>query len=104
RAALLDYYKSLMQDYKIYIVTVAISILTIIDIWSRDPTKIARMYVPIVCFPVLGCPKLIYLALGAITSTLFCFTVRWSWCGQIVTAVINAPSPSLHTLSSLDTH
>ncbi len=101
RTALLEYYKSLMQDYKIYIVTLAISILTIIDIWSRDPTRITGMYV---CVPVLGCPKLIYLALGAIAGTLFVFTVRWSWCGQIVIAVMNAPSPRSYTMYCLDKH
>ncbi len=37
RIALLNYYKSLMQDYKTYIVTLALSILTVSEIWSRLP-------------------------------------------------------------------
>jgi uncharacterized membrane protein len=97
RTALLDYYKSLMQDYKIYLVTLAIAVLTIMDIWSRDPEKISGMYVSFLCV------RLLYLSLGVVVSILFGFAWRWAWCGQIVTAVINVSPPKGDpTLANLD--
>lgn len=99
RTALLDYYKSLMQDYKIYVVTLAISILTILDIWSRESEKFAGMYL---CMWFIPCVRLIFLSLGVIASILFGCTWRWLWCGQMVTAVMKVGSSTDPTLSALD--
>jgi len=91
-----------MQDYKIYLVTLAISILTVLDISSKDFNKIGGMYLSLPCVQPLPCHRIIYLALGVIVSVLFGCTWRWLWCGQMVTAVMNASLSTDPTLANLD--
>lgn len=91
RIALLEYYKSLMQDYKIYFVTLVLSILTVVDIWSRLPST------PNTSFGFS-------FILSAIVSAIVICIVRFFWCGQIVTSAINAPKPPAPTMRSLEKH
>jgi hypothetical protein len=91
RTALFEYYRSLMQDYKIYVVTLALSILTVVDIWSRINITTSEGF-------------LLLLLLSAIGSAIIICIVRFLWCGQIVTSAINAPKPPAPTMRSLDKH
>jgi len=82
RTALLEYYGSLMQSYKTFILTIAVSALTAIQIlltiFARNPTQLA-----IFLSSTLG---------GTIGGMLFC-AWRWLWCGHIITSAINVPTP-----------
>ncbi|MGA2239558.1 MAG: hypothetical protein ABSG74_10135 [Candidatus Bathyarchaeia archaeon] len=83
RIALLEYYASLMQSYKVFILTFAVSILTVFEIWFRIPRP----------EPIWDC--LLSLFLAGFVGGIFVSIARWLWCGQIVTSAINAPAPSV---------
>jgi len=90
RIALLEYYASLMQSYKVFILTFAVSILTVFEIWFRIPRP----------EPIWDC--LLSLILAGFVGGISVSIGRWFWCGQIVTSAIYAPAPSGPTMGDLD--
>jgi hypothetical protein len=89
RIALLEYYNSLMQGYKVYILTFGVAILTVVEVWSRTPKLTTTNF-------------LMSFFLGAIVSAIVISCFRFLWCGHIVTSAIRAPAPSVPTMGNLD--
>ena len=70
RIALLEHYDSLMQGYKIYLLTLAIGLLTVVEIWLRAEQSASHQ--------VLAPVKVILsLISGAILVSSVVCVVRW---------------------------
>jgi len=91
RTALLEYYASLMQSYKVFILTFAVSILTVFELWFR-------LHKP----ELTTWDCLLSLILGGILGGIFVCIERWLWCGHIVTSAINAPAPPTVTMANFE--
>ena len=91
RTALLEYYASLMQSYKVFILTFAVSILTVFELWFR-------LHKP----ELTTWDCLLSLILGGILGGIFICIERWLWCGHIVTSAINASAPAIPTMANFE--
>lgn len=89
RKALLEYYASLMQSYKVFILTFAVSILTVFELWFR-------------LHKLTTWDSLLSLILGGILAGILICIERWLWCGHIVTSAINASAPAILTMANLE--
>ncbi len=95
RIAILNYYASLMQGYKTYILTLVVAILTLFEIGSRISFR---------QFSNVNMNRVtmsLSLTSGLFVSAILVFIIRFLWCGQIVTSAIRTPS-RLVTLHNLD--
>jgi cell division protein FtsL len=91
RKALLEYYASLMQSYKVFILTFAVSILTVFELWFR-------LHKP----ELTTWDSLLSLILGGTFAGILICIERWLWCGHIVTSAINASAPAIPTMANFD--
>jgi hypothetical protein len=100
RIALLEHYDSLMQSYKIYLLTLAIGLLTVVEIWLRAEESASHQ---LVLAPVKVILSLISAAILA--SSVLC-VVRWAWFGKIVESTVRAPPCTLlsPSISQVDDH
>lgn len=93
RIALLEYYASLMQSYKVFILTFAVSILTVFELWFRihKPEPLGFLFSLSLSF-----------ILGGILAGVGICTWRWFWCGHIVTSAIKVAEPIEFSMGGFD--
>jgi hypothetical protein len=100
RTALVEYYASLMESYKTFILTFAIAIFTVIEVWYRIINLASES---------LWAGSL-SIILGAILASILLSGWRWLWCGHIVDSAIHSnaldpkPQPQTNVLRTLDEH
>jgi hypothetical protein len=91
RIALIEHHTSQMQSYKTHILTAAILILTVFEVWFRVET-------PNRGFAVAG---IMSVALGAILASAIAFVARATWFGQLVRSAVHAPMGTQVSTDSL---
>jgi len=79
RIALLEYYSSLMNGYKMYILSFIIGILTVVEVWFRIPELNRTFYVN----------SFMSLCLGGMFAGIITCVLRFFLCGKIVEAAVN---------------
>jgi hypothetical protein len=84
RIALLAHHTSQMQAYKTYILTLVGSLLGVTALLLQLKSTPSISISP-------DTMKVVFVALGFITGTIFYSIARFAWYGQIVTATIFAP-------------
>lgn len=89
RIALMEYYSSLMQGYKTYVLTFGVAILTAFEVWFRIPKLATTNF-------------LMSFLLGAIVSAIIISCFRFLWCGRIVTSAIRSRAPLVPTMGNFD--
>jgi hypothetical protein len=76
--ALLEYYSSLMNGYKTYILTLVIGILTVVEVWFRIPRPNHGFWVN----------HFMAFCLGFIFAGIVIFNWRFYWCGEVVRSIV----------------
>ena len=76
--ALLEYYSSLMNGYKTYILTFVIGILTVVEVWFNIPRSSHGFWVN----------SFMAFCLGFIFAGIFILNWRFYWCGEVVRSIV----------------
>jgi len=84
RVALLEHHTSQMQQYKYYMLTLALGFLATLDLWSRAKDFSSP-------WPYVDTLTIVRVVFGLVTALIFYSFARFIWYGKILSSTFLAP-------------